>query len=129
MDRARDCKSAAIDRGVRRVDVVAIAVDLDQRRCGDLVVEQVNAVDQEMLGRSGYSRRDARVDQVRPAKQVDQPVAGRKIDPRPPLDLAHPRPRYRRHRHIAILSQTRRLTYPHLPTLTVKLTQIPPAPK
>jgi hypothetical protein len=62
MDRARDRKSAAIDRGVRWLDVVAVAVDLDQRRCGDLVIEQVNAVDQEMLGCSGYSRRDARVD-------------------------------------------------------------------
>src|SRR3954453_24224376 len=94
MDRARDCKSAAIDRGVRRLDVVAVAVDLDQRRCGDLVVEQVNAVDQEMHGHSRYSRRDARVDQIRPAKQVDQPVAGREIDSPPPFDLAYPGPRY-----------------------------------
>src|SRR3954447_10948305 len=110
MDRAWDRKSAAIDRGVRRLDVVTVAVDLDQRRRGDLVVEQVNAVDQEMFRRSGYSRRNARVDQVRPAKQVDQPVAGREIDSRPPLDLAHPSPRYCSPRHIAILSQTRRLT-------------------
>ena len=49
MDRARDRKSATIDRGVCQIDVVAVAVDLDQRRCGDLVVEHVNAVDQEML--------------------------------------------------------------------------------
>ena len=70
---------------------VASGVDLQQRGSGDLVVEHAEAVEQKMVVPAGHSRRDAGVDQVRPAKQIDKAIAGGKVDPRLPFRIGHPR--------------------------------------
>src|SRR4051812_24595826 len=101
MDRAGQRETAAVDRLVRRLDIVAVAVDLDQRGGGDLVVEHAEPVDQEMLLPAGYARGDAGVDQVGPAEQIDQPIARREIDPGAPFGLAEPRSRHCRDCHLS----------------------------
>ena len=86
VDRAVDHIAGVVDAvvGVGLADDVAVDIDLDQARRGDLLVEQPVEIDQQVLG-AGNARRDVVVDQVGHAVGIDQPVAGREIDPGLPL--------------------------------------------
>jgi hypothetical protein len=52
-------------------------------------VQHAETVDQEMVLRARDARRDAGIDQVRPAEQVDEPIAGGEIDAGLRLGLSH----------------------------------------
>ena len=69
----------------RRADRIALHVDLDQRGGGDLLEHHVIGVDEEMVFRPRYARRQVREDQIVPAVQRHQPVGGGQIDARLPL--------------------------------------------
>ena len=99
MDRARDRKAAAIDRVLGGLDIVTVGVELDQRGGGDLLVQETIGVDQEMLVRPRDARGDPGVDQVRPAKPVDEPIARRQFDPGLPFGLGHALLWHWGHRH------------------------------
>ena len=55
----------------------------------DDVVQHAETVDQEMVLRPRDARRDAGIDQVRRAEQVDEPISGGEIDPGLQLGLSH----------------------------------------
>jgi hypothetical protein len=80
-------KAAAVDLAIRGLDLVALDIDLDQRRRGNLVEQQTVGVDQKMIVPPRHARGDPGVDQVRPSEQIDEAVAGSKIDPRLPFRL------------------------------------------
>jgi len=81
----------AVDRVARRVDLVGAVhqlvaglVDLDQARRSDLVEHQSVGVDQEIIG-ARHLGRDVGEDQVVPAMQRHQAIAGRQVDTGLPL--------------------------------------------
>ncbi len=86
VDRAVDHEAGAVDAVVEaRPELglgqhVAVVVDLDQARGGDLLVEHAVGVDQEMVGLARHAHRDVVGDQVGHAVDVHQPVAGGEID-------------------------------------------------
>jgi hypothetical protein len=73
----------------RLLEDVAVDVDLDQARGGDLLAEVAIGVDQELVVLARHPHRDVVVDQVGPAVMGDQPVGGGQFDPRLPLLVAH----------------------------------------
>jgi hypothetical protein len=66
-------------------DDLAVEVDLDQRRGGNLLVHHPERVDEEMLLAAGNTRRDVVEVQVRHAVEVDEAIARGEIDPDLPL--------------------------------------------
>ena len=82
VDRAVDHVAGFVDAvvGVGLPDDVALYVDLDQARGGDLLVDHAVEVDEEMILRARDARRDVIVDQVGHAVLVDQAIAGGEID-------------------------------------------------
>ncbi len=87
----RDRKATAVDRNVRGLDLLAVGIDLDQRGGGHLLEQQPVWVDQKMPFRARHARGDAGVDQIRPAEEIDEPVAGREVAANPPFLGRHPR--------------------------------------
>ena len=83
---AVDHEAGAVDAVVEAVvelrlgEDVAVVVDLEQARRGDLLVEQAVGVDQEGIVLARHPHRDVVGDQVGHAVEVDQPVAGGEID-------------------------------------------------
>ncbi|MNT64795.1 hypothetical protein D3C72_2027250 [compost metagenome] len=73
VDTAVDGEAGRIDVVVRRHDLLAVQVDLDQAGGSDFVEHHAVGIDQEMLG-ARHLGRDMREDQVIPAKQRHQPV-------------------------------------------------------
>ena len=73
---------------IRLQQNVAVDVDLDEARCGDLFVEIPIRVDQQLVLRAWNARGDVVVDHVRHAVHGHEPVACRKIDADLPLHLA-----------------------------------------
>ena len=77
--------------GVGLPDDLALDVDLDQARRGDLLVEHAVEIDEQMIVAAGNARRDVVVDEVGHPVLVDQAIAGGEVDARLPLlgrDLA-----------------------------------------
>jgi hypothetical protein len=87
----------------RGLDLVALDIDLDQRRRGNLVEQQTVGVDQKMVMPPRHARGDPGVDQVRPSEQIDEAVAGSKIDPRLPFRLGRVRKGHFCYRHASFL--------------------------
>jgi hypothetical protein len=90
MDRAVDDEAGAVDAVRRLAELSSLVIDDDQRRRRHLVEHQAVGIDQEpvlAVGPGGQSRTDVREDQVTPAIERNQPVAGGEIDPRPPFTL------------------------------------------
>ena len=77
--RAVDDEAGRVDREGRVDQLVALLVDLHQRRGGDLVEHQAVGIDQEVVLGAGHARADVREDQVAPAVERDQPVAGGQV--------------------------------------------------
>ena len=69
-------------------DDIALKVDLDKGRRGDLVEVDAEGVDQEMVLGPGHAGGDVREDQVVPLLQRDQAVERRQVHSRPPFGLA-----------------------------------------
>ena len=90
VDRAVDDEAGAVHLVGRLVEDVAVDVDLDQARGGDLLVEEAVRVDQELVLGARHAQRDVVVDQVRPAVMGDQPVGGGELDARLPFLFADP---------------------------------------
>src|SRR5262249_49030233 len=63
---------------------VAVLVEPDQRRGGDLVEEHAEGVQEEVLG-SGNARGEVRVVEIRPAVDDGQPIRGGEVDAGLPL--------------------------------------------
>src|SRR4029453_10788273 len=85
---AVDHEAGAVHLVGRRVEDVAVDVDLDEARGGDLLVEVAIGVDQELVFLARHPHRDVVVDQVGPAVVGDQPIGGGKLDPRLPFLVA-----------------------------------------
>ena len=91
MDRGVNGEAGGVDAVVALGELVAVEVDLDEARCGDLVEHQAVWVDQEMMLRSRHPRGDVSVDQIVPAIIGDQTVARGKVDPLVPFGIRHSR--------------------------------------
>jgi hypothetical protein len=105
MDDAFDIRPAEIDRAVdhhagidrlvfRFADQIAVEIDLEDVRRGNLVEHQPHRVDQHVLGLARHPRRIMREDQVVPAEMRDEAIAGGEVDPYRPFlgaDMARPR--------------------------------------
>jgi hypothetical protein len=74
-------KAGAIDLAFRGLDLVALGIDLDQRRRGELIEQETVGVDQETVVLARHPCGNAGVDQIRPSKQVDETVAGCEVAP------------------------------------------------
>jgi hypothetical protein len=96
MDGGVDGEARGVDREGRVLDHVAVRIDLDQRRGGDLLEEQAVGVDQEVVLRPRDPGRNVGEDHVVPAVQGHGPVERGEFHARPPLLLAHASPQYRR---------------------------------
>jgi hypothetical protein len=71
-------------------------IDLHQVRCRHLVIGEAVRIDQIVMVAIRHPRRDVVVDEIVEAEMVDQPIAGRKLDPHRPFgwrglasDLGH----------------------------------------
>jgi hypothetical protein len=106
VDRAGDREAAAVDRVLRGFDRIASAVDLDQGRGGDLLIQHAVGVDQEVILRPGHAGGDPRVDQIRPAEPVDEAVAGGEIDPGLPFRRGPAGRGHLRYRHARFSPET-----------------------
>src|SRR5947208_10004037 len=99
MDRAGDREAPAVELGIRALDRVPVDVELHQRGGGDLVVQHAESVDQEMILRPRDPCGYPGIDQIRPAEQIDETIAGGEVDPRLPLRLARARRLHRGYGH------------------------------
>ena len=68
--------------------LLAVEIDLDEARRGDLVERHAVRIDEEVVLRSGNARRDVREDQIVPAVQRDEPVARGEVDAQLPFGCA-----------------------------------------
>ena len=85
MDRGMDDEAGAVHRGGHIVDLVAVEIDLDQRRGGDLFEHQIVRVDEEVMLGAGDARRDVREDEIGPAEVGDETIRRGEIDTDLPL--------------------------------------------
>jgi len=79
MDRAVNDETGLVDRVVAVLDEVAVEIDLDQARGGDLAEMQPVGVDEEVIIRPRHARRDMGEDEIVHAEMRDQPVTGGKL--------------------------------------------------
>ena len=70
-------------------DGLALEVDLDEARGGDLLIQHAVGIDQHVLVGTRHARRDVVVDEVRHAVERNKPVAGGEIDARAPFLGGH----------------------------------------
>jgi len=91
--RIGDLRSARTPhQGQEGKDIVVLdrwAEDRTEGAVSSLARLHAEPVDQEMVLRARDARRDAGIDQVRPAEQVDEPIAGGEIDADLRLGLSH----------------------------------------
>jgi len=64
-----DHKAGLVDAVVGRLDLVALHIDLDQGRGGDLVEHHAVGIEQKMILRVRHARRDEGSEQIRSAEQ------------------------------------------------------------
>ena len=79
----------AVDGPCARVDQIAVEVDLDQVRCGDLAVPEAEGIDEEVPPRAGHAQRDVVEDHLGPAEHVENTIARRQLDAGIPLLAGH----------------------------------------
>src|SRR6202158_3825948 len=72
---------------IGRAENLAVVVDLDQARRGNLLVQHPVGVDQKRARLTRYARRYVVGDHVGHAVELDQAITRRKIDGRLPLRL------------------------------------------
>jgi hypothetical protein len=89
MDCAVNDEAGAVHLIRRLVEDVAVEIDLDQVRGGDLLIEEAVGVDQELILFARHAQRDVIVDQVRPAVMHHEAIGSRQIDAGLPLLVAH----------------------------------------
>jgi len=89
--------NGTVDREAGRIDRipvveqnVAVQVDLHQTRRRDFLKQHPIRIDKEGVLGAGHPRRNVGEDQVVPAVQGDEAVAGGKIDPELPFVLGYP---------------------------------------
>ena len=95
VDGAVDDEARGVDGKGRVLELLALLVDLDQARGGDLVEEHAVRIDQELVRRARHPRRDVGEHEVLPAEACHEPVAGGEIHPHRPFfgrDLVFQRP-------------------------------------
>ena len=92
MDRRMDHEAGAVDGCGRIADRIAVEVDLDQRRGGDLLEHHVVRIDEEMVLRPRHPRREMREDQVVPPVERDEAVGGGEVDAQRPFRPLHLHP-------------------------------------
>jgi hypothetical protein len=82
---------------VRRVvELVALGVDLDEGRRGDLVEQQTVGIDEELVVVPRHARRNVVIDQVVHAEPGDHAIAGGELDADLPFAGVGPARRGRR---------------------------------
>ena len=91
MDRGMNGEAGRVDLVIAFGELVAVEVDLDEARRGDLVEHQAVRIDQEVMLGAGHARRDMGVNQIVPAVQGDEAIGSGEIDPLRPFGLAHMR--------------------------------------
>ena len=89
MDRRMDGEARRVDAVFALAELVAVKIDLHEARRGDFLEHQPVRVDQEVMVRPRHARRDVGVDQVVPAVQRDETIAGGEIDALVPLGVRH----------------------------------------
>jgi hypothetical protein len=89
VDRRMDGKAGRVDAVFAFAELVAVEIDLHQARRGDFLEHQAVRVDQEVMVGAGDARRDVGVDQIVPAIECDQAIAGGEIDALVPLGVRH----------------------------------------
>jgi hypothetical protein len=72
-------KPAAFTGNGESIDLVAVDVDLHQRRGGDLLEQQAVRVDQKMMLRPRHAGGDVGEDHVVPAMHRDQAIGGGEV--------------------------------------------------
>ncbi|MFK4508871.1 hypothetical protein ABIF81_004049 [Bradyrhizobium daqingense] len=77
--------------GLMLYSLVAVQIDLDEARRRDLVEHQPVGIDEELVVGAGHARGNVGVDQIVPAVQRDEAIAGGEIDPLLPFRLRHVR--------------------------------------
>ena len=85
VDGAVDDEAGRIEGVFRRLDEVAVEIDLHQAGGGDLVVAQAVRVDEEVVLRPRHPHGDVAVDQLAPAEVVENPVRRGELDAQVPL--------------------------------------------
>ena len=86
VDRAVDNEPGRVEGIFGGLDQVPVQVDLHQTGSRHLVVAQPVRIDQKVVFGTGHAERDMPVDQLAPVEVVDDPVAGRELDPQIPFD-------------------------------------------
>ena len=71
-------------------DGLALEIDLDEARGGDLLVQHAIGIDEDMLIGSWHARGDVVVDEVRHAVEGDKPIASGKVDAGVPFPCGDP---------------------------------------
>ena len=77
-----------VDHVLRRADIVALDIDLDQVRRGNFVIEQAEGVDEEDVFLTRDGNRDMVVDALAPAEVIEDAVTGCQVLPRLPFGIA-----------------------------------------
>src|ERR1700679_339827 len=75
-----DGETGGIYRIRRGADLLAFEIDLDQAGGGDLLEHQPVGVDEEVMLRAWDARGNVGEDEIVPAVERDQSIAGREID-------------------------------------------------
>ena len=89
VDRRMDGEARRVDAVFALAELVAVQIDLHQARRRDFLEHQPVRVDQEVMIGARHARRDVGVDQVVPAIQRDETIAGGEIDALVPLGVRH----------------------------------------
>jgi hypothetical protein len=89
VDRRMDGEAGRIDAVFALAKLVAVQIDLHQARRRDLLEHESVRVDQEVMVGTRHARRDVGVDQVVPAIQSDEAIAGGEVDALVPLGIRH----------------------------------------
>jgi hypothetical protein len=91
VDAAVDDEAGRVDDVVGIAQQLAVLVDLDQARGGDLLEHHPVGVEQELVVGAGDARREVVADQVGPAEQRHQPVGRGEVQAYLPFGLGHAR--------------------------------------
>ena len=89
MDRAVDDEPGLVHRMRRRIHRRALQPDLDQVGGRDLAVIEAERVDEVMALRAGHAQGDVVVDELSPAHEIEDPVAGGELNAQAPFLLGH----------------------------------------
>ena len=80
VDRAVDDEAGGVHRVITRLELRALAIDLDETARRNLLEQHPVGIDEECVIGAWHSHGDVREDEVIPAIQGHEPVAGGKVD-------------------------------------------------